>query len=196
MNSGYRRVCVYCGSSRQCDAAYLEAAKQLGCVLGRSGLTVVYGGGGVGSMGALADGALAEGGRVVGVIPRFMVDLEWGHSRLSERVVVKDMHERKRRMIEGSDAAIALPGGCGTMEELMEAITWKRLGLYWGAIVLVNTRDYFQPLLQMLDQSIAERFMDPRHGNMWDVVGRPEEVPEAIRAAVPWDADCRKFAAI
>ncbi len=196
MDNGERRVCVYCGSSRQCDGAYLDAARQLGRVLAEAGLTVVYGGGGVGSMGALADGALAEGGKVVGVIPGFMMELEWGHSRLTAKLVVKDMHERKRRMIEGSSAAIALPGGCGTMEELMEAITWKRLGLYSGAIVLVNTKNYFQPLLQMLEQSVVERFMDPRHRAMWAVVSRPEEVVEAIQAAAPWGADCRKFAAL
>ncbi len=196
MNSVEAKVCVYCGSSRQCRPIYHEAAEQLGRILAQRGLTVVYGGGGVGSMGALAEGVLAEGGKVIGVIPRFMVDLEWGHQRLTERVVVQDMRERKRRMLEGSLAAIALPGGCGTMEELMETITLKRLGLYNGAIVLVNTHHYFQPLLEMLHHAITEKFMDARHAMMWSAVERPDEVPQAIQTSAPWDEECRKFAVL
>ena len=134
-----RKVSVYCGSSRQCDVAYLNAAEQLGRVLARNNYTVVYGGGAAGSMKHLADGVMSEGGRVVGVIPEFMVELEWVNPRIPETIVVNDMHERKKRMIDGVDAVIALPGGCGTLEELMEAITWKRLGLYFGAIVILNS---------------------------------------------------------
>lgn len=191
-----QKVCVYCGSSRQCDAAYQEDARELGSVLAQSGFTVVFGGGRLGSMGALAEGVLAAGGKIVGIVPEFMVDLEWSHSNLTSRVIVRDMHERKRRMLEGTAAAIGLPGGCGTMEELLEAITWKRLGLYCGAIVVVNTQNYFQPLLQMLEQCVSEKFMDPRHRKMWNVVSRAEEVPEAIRAAAPWSTEYRKFAVL
>jgi uncharacterized protein (TIGR00730 family) len=191
-----RRVCVYCGSSRQCDTAYLKASEQLGRVLARNNFTVVYGGGAAGSMKSLADGVMAEGGRLVGVIPEFMVKLEWVNPRLPETVVVNDMHERKRRMIDGVDAVIALPGGCGTLEELMEAITWKRLGLYLGAIIILNTHSFYQPLIRLLDQCIGERFMDARHARMWNVVGEPEEVPQAISAAAPWSKDCRSFAAL
>jgi uncharacterized protein (TIGR00730 family) len=191
-----QKVCVYCGSSRQCDAAYLKAAEQLGRVLARNNFTVVYGGGSDGSMKSLADGVLAEGGRAVGIIPEFMVELEWVDPRLAETVVVNDMHERKKRMIEGVDAVIALPGGCGTLEELMEAITWKRLGLYLGAIVILNTQSFYQPLIRLLDRCIGERFMDSRHARMWNVVGDPEEVPQAISAAAPWSEDCRSFAAL
>ena len=191
-----RRVCVYCGSSRQCDPVYLKAAEQLGRVLARNNFTVVYGGGAAGSMKSLADGVMAEGGRVVGVIPEFMVKLEWVNPRLPETIVVNDMHERKRRMIEGVDAVIALPGGSGTLEELMEAITWKRLGIYLGAIVILNTQSFYQPLIHLLDQCIGERFMDSRHARMWSVVGEPEEVPQAIAAAAPWSKDCRNFAAL
>jgi uncharacterized protein (TIGR00730 family) len=191
-----RRVCVYCGSSQQCDPVYLKAAEQLGRVLARDNFTVVYGGGAVGSMKNLADGVMAEGGRVVGVIPEFMVKLEWVNPRLPETIVVNDMHERKKRMIEGVDAVIALPGGSGTLEELMEAITWKRLGLYLGAIVILNTQSFYQPLVRLLDQCIGERFMDSRHARMWSVVREPEEVPQAIAAAAPWSKDCRSFAAL
>ncbi|TAM83827.1 MAG: TIGR00730 family Rossman fold protein [Acidobacteria bacterium] len=191
-----RKACVYCGSSRQCDSTYLKAAERLGRVLARNNFTVVYGGGAAGSMKSLADGVVAEGGRLVGVIPEFMVELEWMDPQLPETIVVNDMHERKKQMIDGVDAVIALPGGCGTLEELMEAITWKRLGLYLGAIVILNTQSFYQPLIRLLDQCIGERFMDTRHARMWSVVGEPEEVPQAISAATPWSADCRSFAAL
>ncbi|HXH49521.1 MAG TPA: TIGR00730 family Rossman fold protein [Terriglobia bacterium] len=191
-----RKVCVYCGSSRQCDAAYLRAAEQVGRELARNNFTVVYGGGAAGSMKSLADGVIAEGGRVVSVIPEFMVKLEWVDPRLPETIVVRDMHERKKRMIDGVDAVIALPGGCGTLEELMEAITWKRLGLYLGAIVILNTQSFYQPLIRLLDRCIDERFMDSRHAQMWSVVGEPDEVPQAISVAAPWSEDCRSFATL
>src|SRR6202012_1324112 len=118
--------------------------------LADAGLEVVYGGGARGSMGALANGALSKGGRVVGILPRFMADLEWGHSGLSELELVEDMRVRKHLMLPRSQPAIALPGGCGTLEELLEALTLTRLGLYLNPIVLVNTRGFFNPLLDLL----------------------------------------------
>ena len=189
-----QRVCVYCASSRRTDPAFREAAGRLGRALARSHVTLVYGGGAVGSMGALADGALAEGGAVVGVLPRFMQELEWGHVGLTELKLVADMHERKRTMIEGADGVVALPGGCGTLEELLEAMAWKRLGLYSGPIVLVNLAGFFDPLLEMLRRCIAGGFMDERHASMWSVVGQPEDVLDAIRAAPAWDPGARSFA--
>ena len=190
------RVCVYCASSRQSDAAYFEAAASLGRSLAECGVTIVYGGGAVGSMGALADAALAAGGKVVGVLPRFMYDLEWGHPRLTELRLVGDLHERKRLMIEEVDAIVALPGGSGTLEELMEAITWKRLGLHGHPIVLVNVRGFFDPLIALLERCIAERFMDQRHRAMWTVVGSADAVVEAIPKAPPWGPDARRFALV
>lgn len=190
------KVTVYCASSRRCDEAYLEAAESLGRELARNGITVVYGGGAVGLMGRLADGALREGGRVIGILPRFMRDLEWGHARLSEMRVVADMHERKRAMLHEADAVVALPGGCGTLEELFEAITWKRLGLYLGPIVLVNTRRFFLPCVELLERCVGERFMDERHLAMWSVVDEPEAVIEAIESAPEWRADNRNFAVL
>src|SRR5260370_31142186 len=191
-----KRVCVYCASSRQCDAAYHDAAARLGRELARNKVTLVYGGGSVGSMGHLADAALAEGGRVVGVLPRFMYDLKWGHRGLSEMLIVNDLHERKRLMIDQVDAVIALPGGCGTLEELFEAITWKRLGLYLGPIILVNTRSFFDPCVALLERCIGERFMDLRHKSMWTVVNHPEEAIDAMRNAPPWREEYRSFAAL
>ena len=190
------RVCVYCASSRKSDAAYYEAAASLGRSLAQRGIAIVYGGGAVGSMGALADAALAEGGKVIGVLPRFMYDLEWGHQRLTELRLVGDLHERKRLMIAEVDAIVALPGGSGTLEELMEAITWKRLGLHGHPIVLVNVRGFFDPLIALLERCIAERFMDQRHRAMWTVVGSADEVVDAIRNAPPWGPDARRFALV
>jgi len=187
-------VTVYCASSRRAHPAFREAAHRLGELLAEAGVTVVCGGGAVGSMGALADGALARGGRVEGVLPRFMFDLEWGHPRLSDLHVVNDLHERKRLMLDRSDAVVALPGGCGTFEELFEAITWKRLGLYLKPIVLVNVRGFFDPAVALLERAIGEQFMDERHRAMWSVVEEPEAVLPTIRSAPPWDEGARRFA--
>lgn len=187
---------MYCASSRISHPDYRDAAHRLGTVLAMNGFSIVYGGGAVGSMGALADGALAHGGRVIGILPRFMDELEWGHKGLSELQLVEDMRTRKHLMLTRSQAAVALPGGCGTLEELLEAITLKRLGLYLNPIVLVNTRRFFDPLLAQLAQAVEERFMDERHLQMWNVVAAPEEVPEALLRAPEWTTEARKFAAL
>ncbi len=181
-------VCVYCASSRVCDPLYHDVARRLGGLLARSGCAIVYGGGGTGSMGALAEGALAEGGRIVGVIPQFMQELEWGHAGLSELHVVEDMRTRKHEMLARASAVVALAGGCGTFEELMEATTLKRLGLFLGPIVIVNTAGYYDPLIAQLERAIEQRFMNGAHGQMWRVVAEPDEVLEAIRTSPGWDA--------
>jgi uncharacterized protein (TIGR00730 family) len=191
-----RAVCVYCASSRTSHPEYREAAFRLGATLAQHGLGVVYGGGAVGSMGALADGALSKGGRVVGILPRFMADLEWGHKGLSELQLVEDMRTRKHLMLTRSQAAIALPGGSGTLEELLEAITLKRLGLYVNPIVLVNTRGFFNAFQDLMARSVEERFMDQRHLLMWQIVATPEEVPQALEHAPAWTAEARSFAAV
>lgn len=191
-----RDVCVYCASSRTSHAEYREAAFRLGATLARRGFGIVYGGGGAGSMGALADGALREGGRVVGVLPRFMADLEWGHKGLSELELVEDLRTRKRLMLARSHAVVALPGGSGTLDELLEALSLKRLGLYLHPIVVVNTRGYFDPLIELIGRAVDERFMDERHRGMWQVVTEPEAVPEAIDSAPAWTAAARTFAAV
>lgn len=189
-------VCVYCASSRRCHPDYHEAAYRLGRVLAGTGYRIVYGGGSVGSMGALANGALSSGGQIIGILPRFMQELEWGHSSLSELRVVEDMRTRKHLMLSESDAVVALPGGSGTLEELLEALTLKRLGICRHPIVIVDTRQYFRPLLELLEAAVSEGFMDSRHRGMWQVVGTPEEVPAAIRDAPPWPDDARSFAAL
>ena len=191
-----RAVCVYCASSRSAHPEYRAAARRLGEVLAQQGIGIVYGGGAVGSMGALADGALGMGGRVIGILPRFMADLEWGHRGLTDLQLVEDLRTRKHVMLTLSQAAIALPGGSGTLEELLEAITLKRLGLYLNPIVLVNTRGFFSPLLELLGRAVDEHFMDRRHLLMWQVVATPEEVPQALATAPAWSAQARSFAAV
>lgn len=181
-----QRVCVYCASSSQCDALYFEETQRLGALLARHGYAIVYGGGGAGLMGALADAALAAGGEVIGVLPHFMKQVEWGHNGLTDMRLVDDMHERKRTMIESSEALIALPGGCGTLEELLEAITWKRLGLHTNPIIIVNTRGFYDPLIAQLERCIDERFMLPKHRAMWSVVASVEEVLPALQNASAW----------
>ena len=150
------KVCVYCASSKQCDPAYLDAAERLGRHLARHQATLVYGGGGAGAMARLAEGALSAGGTAIGIIPRFMVELEWGHKQLTEMRIVEDMRERKHQMLEGADAVVALPGGCGTLEELFETMTLKRLGRYLGPIILVNTRGFYDRVVAALEHCIAE----------------------------------------
>ncbi|HEX5483654.1 MAG TPA: TIGR00730 family Rossman fold protein [Terriglobia bacterium] len=189
-----RQVCVYCASSRACDELYFEAAENLGRELARNRIGIVYGGGGGGLMGRLADAALREGGCVTGILPHFMNDLEWGHRKLTELLLVEGMHERKRAMLDRADAVIALPGGCGTLEELFEAIAWKRLGLYLGPIVLVNVRGFFDPCIELLERCVDEKFMDQRHRDMWIIVSSSGEVVKALRNAPSWSARNRSFA--
>jgi hypothetical protein len=191
-----RKVCVFCASSRQAEPIYREAAGELGLLLAKHSMTTVYGGGAVGSMGALADGALAAGGQVIGVIPQFMVDLEWGHPGLTELIVVENMRERKRQMLESSDAVIALPGGSGTFEELFEAITMKRLGLFLGPIVIINTQGFYKHFSELMQHAVNEKFMDPRHLSMWIIINEASEVLHAFQNAVKWSQSARKFAAI
>src|ERR1700739_3945664 len=187
---------VYCAASRTAHPEYRAVARRLGEVLAGEGVGIVYGGGATGSMGALADGALSVGGRVIGILPRFMADLEWGHKGLTDLQLVEDLRTRKHMMLTLSQAAIALPGGSGTFEELLEAITFKRLGLYLHPILLVNTRGVFNPLIELLELAVEERFMDQRHLLMWQVVATPEDVPEALATAPAWSAQARDFAAV
>ena len=190
------RICVYCASSNQADPRYREAAFHLGELLAGDGHSIVYGGGSAGSMGAVADGALSKGGEVIGILPRFMADLEWGHPGLTHLEMVDDMRERKHRLLTGSDAVVALPGGCGTLEELFEAITLKRLGLYFNPIVLLDTMDYWQPLDAFLHQVIEQRFMNPEHAKMWSLAATPEDVLPAIANAPLWDEHARDRAVV
>lgn len=189
-------VCVYCASSTKIESVYFDAATTLGHLLGERHIRVINGAGSIGLMAAVSDATLAAGGTVTGVIPHFMVEQGWHHSGLTELIEVLDMHTRKKRMAELSDAAIALPGGCGTLEELLEIITWKQLGLYVNPIVILNINHYFDPLISMLWRAVDEQFMRPLHTDLWQVASTPEEAVEMIYLQPIWDRNRRKLAAI
>lgn len=189
-------VCVYSASSTKIAPAYFEAARELGALLGQKHIRLINGAGNMGLMAAVADAVLQAGGEVTGVIPRFMVEQGWHHTGLTRLIEVESMHERKKLMADRSDAVIALPGGCGTLEELLEIITWKQLGLYLNPIVILNIGGYFDPLLAMLRKAVEENFMRMQHGTIWHVAQTPQEAVELIHTIPLWDASIRKFAAI
>lgn len=191
-----QNVCVYSASSTKIALAYFEAAQQLGRLLARKGINLINGAGCIGLMGAISDSALASGGTVTGVIPRFMVEQGWHHQGLTRLIETDTMHERKQLMAEMSDGVIALPGGCGTLEELLEIITWKQLGLYLNPIVILNTGGYFNPLLEMLEKSLDEHFMRPEHRALWQVAETPEQAVDLLYTIPRWDAKLRKIAAV
>ena len=147
-------------------------------------------------MSTTSDAVLAAGGEVTGVIPHFMVEQGWQHKGLTEMIEVENMHQRKQKMADLSDAIIALPGGCGTLEELLEIITWKQLGLYLNPVVILNTNNFFDPLLAMLQHAMDENFMREQHGAIWHVASTPQEAVELIHTIPVWDSSIRKFAAI
>ena len=157
-----RRVCVYAGSNPGSDPAYADAARALASLLAERGIGLVYGGGKVGLMGVLADTALAAGGEVIGVMPQALVDREIGHPALTEMRVVGSMHERKALMADLSDAFVAVPGGIGTLEELIEVYTWSQLGIHSKPLGLVNTDGYYDGLTAFLDHSVTEGFLRPQ----------------------------------
>lgn len=189
-------VCVYSASSTKIDAVYFQAADTLGRLLAEHRIRLINGAGSIGLMRSVADAVLKNGGEVTGVIPRFMVEQNWHHTGLTELIEVESMHERKRKMADLSDGIIALPGGCGTLEELLEIITWKQLGLYLNPIVILNINGFFDPLLEMLEKAIDENFMRRQHGDIWKVAQPPEEAVQLLYETPVWDISIRKFAAI
>lgn len=173
-------ACVYCGSSSRVADVYKKAAHDLGDLLGKCGVTVVYGGGRVGLMGIVADATLKAGGKVVGVIPDHLQTAEVGHGGLTELHVVDDMHARKRMMVERSDGFVVLPGGLGTMDEFFEIVTWKQLRLHAKPIVLVNIDGYWDPLLKLYDHMTAEGFCRPECRALIRTVDTVDAVPAAL----------------
>ncbi len=188
-------VCIFAASSSRIDNKYAEAASELGYLLARSGIDVVFGGGGIGLMGKIADTILSEGGRITGVLPSFMKDEGWGHHGLDEMIITDDMSERKRRMFEMSDAVVALPGGVGTLEELTEAITLKQLSLFHGQIIILNTLGFYDKLFQFIEHMVKNNFMRFEHKGIWEIVHTPQEVIEAL-AKKSYNDDWRKIARI
>ena len=189
-------VCVYSASSTKIASVYFEAAEKLGSLLAKQHIRLINGAGSIGLMRSVADAVLENGGEVTGVIPHFMVEQNWHHTGLTEMIEVTSMHERKQKMANLSDGIIALPGGCGTLEELLEIITWKQLGLYLNPIIILNVNGFFDPLLEMLERAIEENFMRRQHGDIWKVARTPEEAVELLQTTPVWDASIRKFAAI
>lgn len=178
-------VCVFCASSARIDQRYLDDARELGRLLAESGWRCVNGGGAVGLMGAVTDGTLDAGGAVTGVIPKFMVDAGWCYTRLEDVIVTADMHQRKQMMSEMADAVIALPGGVGTLEELLETLTWRQLGLVKVPVIILNTLGYYDPLLAMLRHAIDEGFMKPTHINLWQVAATPADAIALLEDSKP-----------
>ena len=190
------RICVYCASSAKIDEIYFEATERLAKILVNSGVQVIYGGGGHGLMGKLADTVLAQGGQIKGIMPQFMNEVEWAHKKVTDFEFTNTMHERKAKFLENIDALIALPGGTGTLEELLEAITLKRLGQFTKPIIILNTNGYYDPLIEMLERCVEEKFLRPIHAEMWTFVHQPEEVMSAINQSMEWDENAISFAAV
>lgn len=185
-SSPIQSVCVYCGSSPGNDPAYLEAGKTLGHSLGEAGLRLVYGGGTKGIMGAVAQGTMEAGGKVTGIIPRFLMNKEATEKalgQLDELVVTEDMHERKHRMFEESDAFVTLPGGIGTLEEVIEIMTWAQLGQHTKPIVLANINGFWDPLSTLLDHMRDAGFIHTAHRVRPLIIGAPDAIVPAILAA-------------
>lgn len=184
-NGGALAVCVYAGSSPGADPAFAEAAAALGRTIARRGLELVYGGGAVGLMGAVADAAMAARGRVTGIIPRALEEREIGHREVTDLVVVETMHERKALMAQRSSCFVALPGGVGTLEELVEALTWTQLGIHRKPVGLLDVNGYWGPLLALLDHAVEQRFLLPEHRG--DLISRtdPDGMLDALAAWRP-----------
>lgn len=190
------KVCVFAASSSRIDKEYAIAASKLGFLLADAGVEVVYGGGGIGLMGKLADAVLENGGRITGVLPSFMKDAGWGHRGVKEMIITRDMGERKKNMFSMSEAVIALPGGVGTLEELTEAITLKQLSLFSGPIIILNTLGFYKSLIEFLDNMVDGNFLRLEHKGIWEVVNTPEEVISALNNKERGNEEWRKIAKI
>jgi uncharacterized protein (TIGR00730 family) len=179
------RICVFCGASPGARPEYAVAAEELARLLAADGLGVVYGGGGVGLMGRLADASLEAGGEITGVIPRALVDKEIGHRDVADMRVVESMHERKALMAELADAFVALPGGLGTLEELFEVYTWSQLGLHRKACGLLDVEGYYTGIAAFLDHAVSERFLRSEHRELLIVEREPAAMLERLRSFRP-----------
>lgn len=190
------KITVYSASSGQVPAQYIKAAQDLGRLIASEGHTLVNGAGRTGLMEACADACLQAGGKAVGIIPQFMIDQHWQHEGMTELIITPDMHRRKELMAQESDACIALPGGVGTLEELLEIITWKQLGLYLKPIVVLNTDGYYDALFAQLRRAVDESFMRSQHAAIWQIASTPEEALHLAQTTPHWDKSVRKFAAM
>ncbi len=188
------KICVYCASSAKIDKSYFDATEKLAKLFVENKVEVIYGGGAIGLMGKLADTVLENGGKIKGIMPKFMNEVEWAHKKVADFEFTETMHERKAKFLEGVDGLVTLPGGSGTLEELLEAITLKRLGQFTKPIVILNTNGFYNPLKDMLEMCISQNFMHEKHLEMWEFVDKPEEVINAIKNSVKWNSDAINFA--
>ncbi|MFC0576966.1 LOG family protein [Paraburkholderia solisilvae] len=184
-----KAICVYCGSALGARAVYAEAATAFGRALAEADISLVYGGGRVGLMGMIADEVLANGGRAVGVIPELLIAREVAHTDLTELHVVPDMHDRKKKMADLSDAFVAMPGGVGTFEELFEIYTWAKLGYHDKPVALLNVEGYYDPLLALLRHTVDEGFMSPRQLETLQVATQPAELIAHMQRLIPFSGD-------
>jgi uncharacterized protein (TIGR00730 family) len=190
------KISVFASSSSKIDKVYFKAASKLGSLLAEQGHEIIFGGGSIGLMGALADAALEKKGSLIGVIPQFMKDRGWGHPEVKNMIITEDMSTRKQAIFNIAEAVIALPGGIGTVEELTESITLKQLGIYKGPLVIMNINNFYVPLLSFLDQLIESKFMRDSHKGIWNVVDSPESAVSAINNYKEWMHDPIKIARI
>jgi uncharacterized protein (TIGR00730 family) len=191
-----RNVTVFCASSKKTADKYLKITRELADILKDNDIGVIYGGGAVGLMGCLADRLLERGGVIRGVIPEFMVKVEWAHPFVKDMIIVRDMHERKKLLIENTDAVIALPGGTGTLEELMEVLSLKRLGKFFKPIILINTDGFYNSLLELFAKMVKENFLREEHLKAFRVIGNPSELIEAIKESTDWDENAIHSASV
>jgi uncharacterized protein (TIGR00730 family) len=191
-----KNITVFCAASPKVPEIYFDAARKVSAALISAGFGIIYGGGAVGLMGAVANEALKHNGQITGVIPRFMVEVEWEHKDVEDMIHVETMHKRKELMVRRSSGVVVLPGGTGTLEELFEVMSLKKLGQYPHPIVVLNTGGYYDGLLQLTNKMVQEKFMRPIHNEMWTIVDNPAEVVAAIENAKLWDEDPIKFAAV
>jgi hypothetical protein len=175
-------VCVFCGSGTGSNPVYSAAARELGLLLAKSSIRLVYGGGDIGLMGVVADAVMEAGGKVTGVIPAFLMKREVGHRGITELEVVESMHQRKQRMADLADAFVALPGGWGTLEELCEILTWKQLGLVTQPIIILNINYFFDPLLQQMRLMVKEGFLSSSNFELLQVESSPVGIIQQLTA--------------
>ncbi|MGQ1889430.1 TIGR00730 family Rossman fold protein [Thermophagus sp. OGC60D27] len=191
-----KNIAVFCASSPLVPRKYFDAATKASSALINAGYGIIYGGGSNGLMGAVADEALKHNAPVTGVIPRFMVEVEWQHKKVDDMVLVDTMHQRKELMVKNSSGILALPGGIGTLEELFEVLSLKKLGQYPHPVIILNTDGYFDGLTQLFHKMTDESFMRPIHQEMWSMVQSPDEIVPALKNSKPWGKDAISFAAL
>ncbi len=191
-----KRITVYCASSDKVDPKYFKSTIAIAHILTEANIGAVFGGGDKGLMGQLATTVVENGGKITGIMPHFMREVEWQHKHVQDFIFVEDMAERKKLLMKDVDALLALPGGSGKLEELLEAITLKRLGKFTKPIIIFNQDGYYDPLILMLERCIDEKFMRPEHKEIWSIITEPSQLLPAIEGAADWDESAIKFAAV